>query len=174
MIVNIIILFISFFILVKSSDYFVKSSSSIAKSLGVSELVIGLTLVAIGTSIPELASSIVAALNGSGSIVIGNVVGSNIANIALIIGLSAIVSTIPKNKGIVVKDGYIMLFITALILLTLYDLKLTMVEGIILFILYLSYLMFLLEKKDNKEDEEKSSNFKSYINYVFLFIICFI
>lgn len=165
MILNIVILFVSFYILVKSSDYFVKSSSSIAKTFGISELVIGLTLVAIGTSIPELASSIVASISGSGSIVVGNIVGSNVANIALIVGISALLFAIPKNRKIVIKDGYILLFITGLFVLALSDLKITFIEGIVLLVLYFSYLMFLFEKKESQNENE----FREYINYIFLF-----
>ena len=88
MIVDIIILIIALFFLVASSNLFVNSSSKIAKNLGVSELIIGLTLVAIGTSTPELFSAILASIYKQGPLVIGNIIGANVANIAFIFGIS--------------------------------------------------------------------------------------
>jgi cation:H+ antiporter len=88
----IVIFIISIFFLVKSSDYFTNSAEKIGIYLGIPSFIVGVTIVSIGTSLPELISSIFAVLNGSSEIVIGNVVGSNIANIFLIIGISAIVA----------------------------------------------------------------------------------
>jgi cation:H+ antiporter len=87
-------LFIGLVLLVKGSDFFVKAAAAIAKKLGVSEFVIGLTLVAIGTSIPELASSVAASMQQQSDIVMGNIVGSNIANIGLILGVAASLAVI--------------------------------------------------------------------------------
>ena len=101
-------------ILVKGSDYFVESASRIAKSLGVSEFVIGLTLVAIGTSAPELATSIIAAFNGYSDVVISGVIGSNIANIGLILGLTASIAVVKTHTQMLKRDGYIMMFAVAL------------------------------------------------------------
>src|SRR3989344_9343769 len=84
--------------LIKGSDYFVKAASAIARHLGVSEFVIGLTFVAVGTSLPELASSISASFLHQDEIIIGNVIGSNIANIGLILGITAIIAVVSTRK----------------------------------------------------------------------------
>src|SRR3989338_10347544 len=99
MIPQILILIISLVLLVFSSGLFVKSSSKIAKQLGVSDLIIGLTLVAIGTSVPELFSGIFASISKQGSLTIGNVVGANVTNIAMIFGISLLmVIYLKKNE----------------------------------------------------------------------------
>jgi cation:H+ antiporter len=167
MFVNLVILFASFYVLVKAADYFVESSSSIAKRLGVSDFIIGLTLVAIGTSIPELASSLTAAFSGSGSLVIGNIIGSNIANIALVIGISAFILPIKKMKMEADLDGVILLFITTLFVFALSDFVLVFYEGVILIVLYFIYLLFLFESSKSNSETKKSLG--GFVNYVFLF-----
>ncbi len=167
MLIQLIILLVSFFVLVKCADYFVEASSSIAKRLGVSDFIIGLTLVAIGTSIPELASSITAALSGSGSLVIGNIIGSNIANIALVIGISAFLLPIKKMKMEADLDGIILLFITVLFVFALSDFVLVFYEGVILVVLYFIYLLFLYES--SKDNSETKKTVRGFVNFVFLF-----
>src|SRR3989344_9066695 len=85
--------------LIKGSDYFVKAASAIARHLGVSDFVIGLTFVAVGTSLPELASAFAATLARQNELIIGNVLGSNIANIGLILGIAALIAPlVPKRN----------------------------------------------------------------------------
>jgi cation:H+ antiporter len=84
--VSVILLIIGLALLIKGSQFFVESAAYIARHFGVSELIIGLTLVSMGTSLPELGASVYAAYDGRGGIAVGNVVGSNIANIALVLG----------------------------------------------------------------------------------------
>ncbi len=93
-----------FALLIKAADYLVDGASSIAKKLGVSTLVIGLTVVAFGTSAPELAVNILAALSGSSEIALGNINGSNIANILLILGVAAMFGSIPVKSRTVIKE----------------------------------------------------------------------
>src|SRR5690625_2246566 len=97
-------LVVGFVLLIKGADWFVDSASTIARKLSISPIVIGLTIVAFGTSAPEVVVNIIAALEGNGDMVVGNVVGSNIANITLILGLTAIVSPIVVERSIANRD----------------------------------------------------------------------
>lgn len=164
--INLIILLTSLALLVKGSDYFVKSSSSIANKIGISEFTIGLTLVAVGTSIPELASSIAASLQNAGGIVIGNVVGSNIANIALIVGCAAIISKIKTETEMLKRDGYIMLFSAVLFLIFSLNSSISRIEGIIFVLFFIAYILFLFQDKTKYEEE---FHFKDFITYFFKF-----
>ena len=104
MFLNFILLFIGFILLIKGADFLVEGSSSVAKKFGISNIVIGLTVVAFGTSMPELIVNIIASIRGSSDIGMGNVVGSNIANILLILGAAALFSTLKVNSSIVKKE----------------------------------------------------------------------
>ena len=104
MIIPLLSIIIGLIVLVKGADYLVSGSASIAKRFGISSLVIGLTVVAFGTSLPELTVSIMASLNGNSDITLGNVVGSNIANILLILGITSLLGIIPVGKSTVWKE----------------------------------------------------------------------
>lgn len=153
-------------LLVKGSDYFIKSASSIARSLGVSDFVIGLTLVAIGTSIPELASSIAASLEQSSGLVVGNVVGSNVANIGLIVGMAAALSLIRTEREMLVRDGYIMLFAAVLFLAFASDGEMGIYESGVFLLLYIAYLFFLVEDKPKYKGKH---DFRGYVRYFLRF-----
>ena len=99
MILQVIILLAGFAMLVKGADWFVEGAAGIAKKLGIPQLVIGLTIVAMGTSMPEAAVSITAALNGNAGITIGNIVGSNILNILIILGITAGITNVAIQKS---------------------------------------------------------------------------
>ena len=98
---QVLLLVVGFVMLMKGADWFVEGASQIADRLGIPQLVIGLTIVAMGTSLPEAAVSISAATQGSAEITIGNVVGSNIMNLLVILGLTAVVCVIPVQKSTV-------------------------------------------------------------------------
>ncbi len=153
-------------LLVMGADYFVKGSATIAKKLGISEFMIGLTLVALGTSIPELASSVYAALRNESGIIIGAVVGSNITNIALIIGIAAAVSTIKTEEKMLNRDGYIMLFSAIVFYLMVIDGVLSWWNSAILLVIYLAYIIFLFETKSKSAEEH---HFNAFIRYFFRF-----
>jgi cation:H+ antiporter len=104
MILNIVLLLIGFVLLIKGADVLVEGSSVIAKKFGISNVVIGLTVIAFGTSMPELIVNIIASIQGNSDIGMGNVVGSNIANILLILGLAALFSTLKVNSSIIKKE----------------------------------------------------------------------
>lgn len=155
LVIQIVLLVIGFMMLVKGADYFVDGAADIATKFGIPQLVVGLTIVAMGTSAPEAAVSITGAMHDAADIAVGNVVGSNILNILIILGITGIITTVAVQKSTLFVEIPFMLLITiVLIVLGLSGNELTLVEGIIfwiLFIIYLGYLYFLA-KKGNQED----------------------
>jgi len=163
---NLVILITSLALLVKSSDYFVKAASSIAKRLGVSEFIIGLTFVAVGTSLPELASSIAASFLGQDEIIIGNVVGSNIANIGLILGITAVIAAVSTRRANVKMDGYLMVFAAVLLAAFAFDKVISRIEAVAFLIFYSGYVIYLFEKS---QDLKQEYHFKEYLWYILKF-----
>lgn len=154
-VVQILLLVIGFTMLVKGADWFVDGSAGIAKKLGIPQLVIGLTIVAMGTSAPEAAVSITASLKGNAGIAIGNVLGSNILNILIILGISALLSTMAIQKSTLRYEIPYMIFVTVvLIALGMTGEYVTRIEGVILWVLFLLYLAYLfrLTKQGTEED----------------------
>lgn len=149
-----------FLMLVKGADWFVSGSSGIASKFGIPQLVIGLTLVAMGTSAPEAAVSITAALKGSADITIGNVVGSNILNILIILGVSSVITTIAVAPSTVKYEIPYMIFITILLMvLGVTGNSVSRLDGVILWIAFLAYLGYLFwmaaKKKEEVPDDTK-------------------
>lgn len=153
-----LLLVLGFVMLVKGADWFVDGAAGIADRFGIPQLVIGLTIVAMGTSAPEAAVSITAALKGSAAITIGNVVGSNIMNILVILGITSVIVTVAVAKSTVRYEIPYMLFITVLLMIFGYTGgTISRVEGIglwIAFIVYLAYL-FIMAKKNKEAVEEE-------------------
>ena len=148
------LLIIGFVLLIKGADIFVDGSSGIAAKFGIPQLVIGLTIVAMGTSSPEAAVSISAALKGSAEITIGNIVGSNILNILIILGISSVIVPLAVAKSTIKYEIPFMIVITVLLLVTGLNGSIGIVEGIILlsaFAAYLTYL-FIMAKNDMKQE----------------------
>ena len=112
---QILFLVIGFVLLMKGADYFVEGAAGIADRLGIPQLIIGLTIVAMGTSLPEAAVSITAAIKGSAEITIGNVVGSNIMNVLVILGLTAVICALPVQKSTVYYEIPFVILITVLL-----------------------------------------------------------
>ncbi|MFH1586577.1 MAG: calcium/sodium antiporter [Candidatus Diapherotrites archaeon] len=134
------------FVLVFGSDKLVESAVNIAKMLSISTFIIGLTLVGIGTSLPELAFAIIATMNDSAGFVLGDVIGSNIANIGLVLALAVLYGgTIKIKRRILNIDGIILLGITVLFLLLMIDGAISFSDALILLLVYLFYLLFLFE-----------------------------
>ena len=131
-------------ILVWSADRFVIGAAATARSIGISPLVIGLTIVSLGTSAPEMFVSATAALDGAGALAVGNALGSNIANIGLVLGITALVSAIPLQKKLIKKEIPILLLVTIIAGLVLVDLELTMTDAAILIVTLIIavYLLF--------------------------------
>lgn len=155
--IQILLLALGFVMLIKGADWFVDGAAGIAKKFGIPSLVIGLTIVAMGTSAPEAAISISAAFKGSADIAVGNVLGSNIMNILIILGLTAIITPLAVQKSTIRYEIPFMILITVVFgLLGLFDNVLGIFDGIILWILFIAYLVYLLfmAKKGKGEEEE--------------------
>ncbi len=148
--IQILLLAVGFVMLVKGADWFVEGASCIADRFGIPQLVIGLTIVAMGTSAPEAAVSISAALKGSAEITIGNVLGSNILNILLILGLTAVIHAIQVQKTTIRYEIPMVLLLTAaLVFMGLRDHEISRREGVVLWGLMLLYLLYLLHMARN-------------------------
>lgn len=139
-------------LLVKSADWLIHGAGTIARRLGVSPLVVGLTVVAFGTSAPELAASVGAVLKGAPDIPIGNVVGSNIANVGLILGLVAMVRPFPVESRVVRSDVFIMVGVTAIGAWALRDAAVTRVEAGTLAGLLVAYVWWTYKASKGSSD----------------------
>ena len=157
MIINLALLVVGFVLLVKGSDWFVDGAASIAARLGIPQLIIGLTIVAMGTSAPEAAVSITASTQGSADITIGNILGSNILNILIILGLASFLTCIHVAKSTVFREIPFMIFVTVLLLVLGLDGSITLVDGIILWACFLFYLGYLFRMAKNSDGEEEES-----------------
>lgn len=159
--VQIILLAVGFMMLVKGADWFVDGTAGIAEKFGIPQLVVGLTIVAMGTSAPEAAVSITAALKGNAGITIGNVVGSNILNILIILGITGVITSVAIQKSTLVVEIPFMLVITGvLIFMGMTDNRINRMEGIVLwglFLMYLGYLFVLARKGTQEESTEERS-----------------
>lgn len=145
----------------------IRGSSSLALRVGISPLVVGLTVVAFGTSSPELLVSLKAALIGNSSIALGNIIGSNIANIALILGLSAVIRPLQVHANVIKREIPIMIGVSLLLVFFLIDGKLGFIEGLIFVILLIAYTIIniVLSLKENKEiEKEFEEGLKSKLN----------
>ena len=150
MFLYIILCLVGFGLLYFGAEWLVKGSSSLARSMGVSPVVIGLTVVAFGTSAPELVVSLISSIQGKSMIAVGNVVGSNICNIALILGLSALFNPIKSDPSVVRRDIPIMLGISIYLVLLTLNSTLGRIEGATLFagiILYTFFNYYLAQKE---------------------------
>lgn len=158
LIIQIGLLVIGFIMLVKGADYFVDGAAGIATKFGIPQLVVGLTIVAMGTSAPEAAVSITGAMAGAADIAVGNVVGSNILNVLIILGITGVITKVAVQKSTLFIEIPFMLLITiALIVLGLSGNEITFVEGIIFWILFLIYLgyLYMMAKKGTDEDTKE-------------------
>ena len=150
-----------FVILTLGAEALVRGASTVALRLGITPLIIGLTIIAFGTSAPELAVSLEAALDGKSGIAIGNVIGSNIANIGLILGITALIRPIKVQSQIVKRDIPLMIVVTLLFWGLLLDGELDIIDGSVLVALlvsYLSYSYYDSKKTGNTEEVEESKH----------------
>ena len=147
------ILIVGFALLVKGADLFVDGASGIAKKFGISELIIGLTIVAMGTSAPEAAVSIAAAAKGSAGISIGNVIGSNIMNIFIILGTVAAIVPLKIERSTVRYEMPFTIIVTVLFVLMGKDGLITRLDGAILWAGLLLYIAYLLRQAKQKPEE---------------------
>ena len=178
--VNILIFIAGTALLVKGSDLFVDAAAKIARAWGISELVIGLTLVSIGTSLPELASSTYAAFQGQGDFIIGNIVGSNVTNISLILAVGVIgIGIMPFDRKMLTRDGMFMLLVylvcAVLFAIPLQRQVLRGIDfrgGIVLLALCAGYLFLLFRQTGGQkpENDEKTDG-KTAVWLEFFFLL---
>lgn len=162
--IQVMFLAFGFFMLIKGADWFVEGTSGIAERFGIPQLVVGLTIVAMGTSLPETAVSITAAMKNNAEIAIGNVVGSNILNILIILGITSVITTVAvANTTIWYEIPYMIVITFLFLILCLTENQLTFWEGIVLwtaFLIYLVYLVFLAKKQKGEKLEKKKQQEK--------------
>ena len=172
MILQILLLCVGFVLLVKGADFFVDGAAGIAGKLGIPQLIVGLTIVAMGTSLPEAAVSITSALKGSAGITIGNVVGSNIMNVLVILGITAVITNVAIQKSTLYCEIPFMIGITALmIVFGITRRAVSFPEGVIFWILFIAFLAYLfVMSKKNKAAEEEDECQMSYLKCI-IFII---
>ena len=136
-----LLLIVGFVVLIKGADFFVDGACSIAKKLRIPDIVVGLTVVALGTSLPELVTSIVASRKGENGLAVGNVVGSNLFNMLLILGASAAIHPITVNFASVIDLG-IMIAVSVITLLFCLTKHISRVEGAVMVLLYAATMVF--------------------------------
>ena len=172
LLLNVLFLIIGFVFLIKGADVFVDGATSIAKVLKVPALVIGLTIVALGTSLPELAVSVIAAIGGAGDMSVGNVIGSNIFNISVVLGATSLLFPIAIQKEILSFELPVLLGISILLLILGLTFKeVGLIAGILFLLLVVGYVVFLIYRskkqretiEEEEEEQETISPFKSII-----------
>ena len=168
----IILLILGFVMLIKGADWFVDGAAGIAARFGIPQLVIGLTIVAMGTSAPEAAVSITAAKMGNAGITIGNILGSNILNVLLILGITAAITTVAVQKSTVRWEMPFMHVITiVLAVLGFTGGEIVLWEGIVLWALFLVYLGYLFRMAKNGNAEEEQAELQPLWKQILMLII---
>jgi cation:H+ antiporter len=163
MIEAVALLVVGLILLVWSADKLVYGAAALARNVGVSPLVIGMTILAMGSSAPEMMVSATAALAGKSDTAVGNVLGSNIANIALILGITALIKPLSISSGVIRRELPLMILVTLLAGVLLWDSRLGFYEGVLLFVLFAAFIVAMLrisQKEKNNGDafiEEQES-----------------
>ncbi|HIP66920.1 MAG TPA: calcium/sodium antiporter [Candidatus Nanopusillus sp.] len=172
-----ILLVVSLTLLVKSADILINSASKLAMKLGVSKNIIGLTLVAFGTSFPELVVNTLSSLKGENSITLGNIIGSNLANLSLVIGASAIISPIIIHRRAIWREIPLATVITLANLFLIMDGSLTFWDGLVLYLFFILFLFYTLEQivleknDDSKKVMEIRDSYKKLNLYMILSLV---
>lgn len=169
-------LVVGFFLLIKGADFFVDGASAVAKLLKVPSVVIGLTIVALGTSAPEAAVSVTASMQGSNEIAISNVIGSNIFNLLVVIGVCAAIKAFATEMDILKRDMPVNIAVTVLMLIFLLDGEIGRIEGIILLLGLVVYLVVVIrstlkQRKNILDDEEEADEKKLTVPLIIVYII---
>jgi cation:H+ antiporter len=144
------------------ADKFITGSASLARSVGISSLVIGLTVVSIGTSAPEIIVSVNAALKGSGQLAVGNALGSNIANIGLVLGITLLIAPIPIQKALLKQEGVILFAVTGLAGICLYNGFLGRLESLLLILLVIPLLVLAAKYKKSLAESSETQITQSF------------
>ena len=165
LVLAIILLIIGFVLLTTGADYFIENSASFAEEKGISPHVVGVTIVAFGTSLPELLVSIISSLNGYNDLALGNIVGSNISNIGLVLAVSTFIFYYVLKTDIspdedANNDSYVMVLAVLLLFFFSIDKSISQMEGLIFFSLYIFYIFWLYKRtkgENSDSDESKTS-----------------
>lgn len=181
LLINLALLLIGFVFLIKGADIFVDGASDTARRFRVPKMLIGLTIVSFGTSAPELAVSIQSILSGKGDILLGNVVGSNVLNILLILGVASLVGTLRVNTATVKKEIPVLVLITLAFAALLSDKIFGLAEnvftrqdGVVLllfFCIFIYYLIGMARKKDTNEEENKDEKPVKLVKALLMIVI---
>ena len=168
LVLDLILLLLGFALLTKGADYFIENSASLAEEKGISPHVVGVTIVAFGTSLPELLVSIISSFQGYNDLALGNIVGSNISNIGLVLAVSTFIFYYVLNTNIVPdddanNDSYVMLLAVILLFLFSQDKVISQAEGMLFFVLYLIYIYWLYKKSSNNKLEVDKTENTSYL-----------
>ena len=152
-----------FFLLTKGADYFIENSASLAEEKGISPHVVGVTIVAFGTSLPELLVSIISSFQDYNDLALGNIVGSNISNIGLVLAVSTFIFYYVLGTNIIPEkdannDSYVMVLAVFLLFFFARDNLISVGEGLIFFLLYLFYIYWLYKRSSNEPVEEVEEN----------------
>jgi cation:H+ antiporter len=158
MLLSICLIFFGFFLLIKGADFLVEGSSNIAKRFHIPEIIVGLTIVSIGTSMPELFVSSTSTLNGSSDMAIGNIIGSNLCNLLLILGLSTIIKPIKFQRETKIIEIPMCLFITLIfIIICNTGLQISRSEAILLIILFIMFILYTIIMAKKGEEFDKNN-----------------
>ncbi len=151
--VNLLLMIVGFAVLIWSADRFLSGAAATATNLGVSNIVIGLTVVSLGTSAPEIVVALIAALEGNAILAIGNAIGSNIANIGLVLGITAIVAPLPFSQNVLRRELPWLLGATVLAIVLIFDRELSFTDGVFL----LAYILWQLLRSEREADPTESA-----------------
>lgn len=168
----VVLLVVGFVLLIKGADWFVDGAAGIAARFGIPQLVIGLTIVAMGTSAPEAAVSITAAKSGNAGITIGNVLGSNIMNVLVILGITSVIIAIAVQKSTIKYEIPFMLVISAVLLFLGYTgNEIVFWEGVVLWMFFIVYMIYLFWMAKNGESEETQEKQKAIWLQILMLIV---
>ena len=154
--VNLLLMIVGFAVLIWSADRFLSGAAATATNLGVSNIVIGLTVVSLGTSAPEIVVALIAALEGNAILAIGNAIGSNIANIGLVLGITAIVAPLPFSQNVLRRELPWLLGATVLAIVLIFDRELSFTDGMFL-LAGLAYILWQLLRSEREADPAESA-----------------
>ena len=169
MLISLLLCFVGFVLLYLSAGWLVKGSSSLARNIGLTPIVIGLTVVAFGTSAPELVVSLISSIEGKGMIALGNVIGSNICNIGLVMGLSAVFQPIVCSNEVVKRDMPVMMGISIVLLFLSYNSIIGRVEGAVLFGGVVAYTIInyrIAIKKTERKEGRAVTNYEKELDEI--------
>ena len=173
-----VVLIVSFIALIKGADMFVDGAASMAKKLRIPSAIIGLTIVAMGTSAPEAAVSISASVGGANEIALGNVIGSNLFNLLVVLGFCMLITKVPTTKEILVRDYPWNLIATAVVavMIVLFTAaggpEIGRLEGVVLFVLFVAYMAYVVFKViKNRTDADEEIKTASWTKSILFLII---